>query len=132
MPDPNCPVCLGKGRVRRAQGFFTLEPACPRCSPTSKTEAKLNRSGYVYILSLTAGVIKIGHTQKHPENRAAEWELKLLAYARAEDSADAEKRMHSYLADYRHGKYELFEISFRQTISALELVVGPATIVRQP
>ena len=26
-----CPVCAGQGRVRHAQGFFTLERTCPNC-----------------------------------------------------------------------------------------------------
>src|ERR1700739_3970475 len=26
-----CPTCGGQGRVRHAQGFFTLEPPCPNC-----------------------------------------------------------------------------------------------------
>jgi hypothetical protein len=85
------------------------------------------RSGYVYLLDLTAGVIKIG---RHPEDRAKEWGLTLLAYARAEDSADAERRMHEYLARYRKGSYELFEMSFNEAVKALEHVVGKPTIWR--
>jgi hypothetical protein len=95
-------------------------------------EDPVGRSGYVYILSLAAGILKIGHTTRHPEDRADEWRLNLLAYARAEDSADAEKRMHNYLSHYRKGSYELFELSFSEAISALEKVVGRATILRSP
>jgi len=131
-PSADCPKCLGKRRIRRAQGFFTLETPCPRCSPIVESETKLNRSGYVYILLLTSGVLKIGHTKKHPEDRAAQWELPLLAYARAEDCADAERRIHKHLASYRQGKYELFKMSFGKAIDVLERVVGPATIVRHP
>ena len=58
--------------------------------------------------------------------------MTLLAYARAEDSADAEKKMHEYISAFRRGSYELFEISFKRAVQALEHVVGPATIVRQP
>jgi hypothetical protein len=128
--DPSCWTCGGTGRVRRTQGFFTIERACPVCRPDEQETAA--RSGYVYILLLTAGVVKIGHTHRHPEDRADEWDLKLLAYARAEDSAKAERQIHEHLARYRKGAYELFEISFRRAVQALETVVGPPTIVHEP
>jgi hypothetical protein len=132
--DPACRTCSGAGRIRRVQGFYTLERSCPTCCPESYTREgeRASRSGYVYILLLTAGVLKIGHTHRHPEDRAEEWELKLLAYARAEDSAVAEQRLHEYLARYRKGSYELFEISFKQAKLALETIVGRATIVHIP
>jgi hypothetical protein len=132
--NPVCGTCGGSGRIRYAKGFFTLEKSCPTCRPEAASEAEsgYGTSGYVYILLLTSGVLKIGHTKKHPEDRAAEWGLRLLAYARAADSADAEKKMHEHLSDYRRGTYELFEVSFRDAVWALEKLVGPATIVREP
>jgi hypothetical protein len=133
--DLSCRTCGGTGKVRYAQGFFTLERCCPVCvpaSPFSRENESTSRSGYVYILLLTAGVLKIGHTRRHPEDRAEEWDLKLLAYARAEDSADAERRLHENLARYRKGSYELFEIGFKQAIRALDAIVGRPTIVHTP
>lgn len=81
---------------------------------------------------MTAGILKIGHTRRHPEDRANEWGLTLLAFARAEDSADAELRIHEYLARYRKGAYELFEMSFDEAVVALARIVGNPTIVRTP
>ena len=133
-----CQTCGGKGRIRYAQGFFTLEKPCPTCRPDEvakqqeRSQSEYARSGYVYILLMTAGVLKIGHTQKHPQDRADEWKLELLAYARSEDSADAEKQIHEYLDRYRKGTYELFEISFGEALRALEIVVGKATVLRKP
>jgi hypothetical protein len=86
----------------------------------------------VYVLLFSAGILKIGHTRKHPEDRAAEWGLQLLAYARAENSADAERRIHEHLAHFRQGKYELFEMSFIRAVEALEEIVGKPTIIRRP
>jgi hypothetical protein len=131
---PTCQICKGSGRIRAAQGFFTIEKPCPACNALADDRANGNvgASGYVYILLLASGILKIGHTKKHPEDRADEWGLELLAYARTEDSADAEKRMHQHLSAYRRGAYELFEISFKEAVSALERVVGPAKIVRHP
>lgn len=86
----------------------------------------------MYILHFSAGILKIGHTRKHPEDRAAEWGLQLLAYARADDSAEAERRIHEQLGEYRQGKYELFEMSFIRALDVLERVVGSATILRFP
>ena len=136
--EPKCSVCGGVGRVRAQQGFFAIEKACPKCNldgnraRNSTAESARPSSGYVYVLHFSAGILKIGDTRKHPEDRAAEWGLKLLAYARAEDSADAERRIHEHLAGFRQGKYELFEMSFMRAIDALETVVGTATIVRYP
>jgi Meiotically up-regulated gene 113 len=129
-----CRTCGGTGRVRKVQGFYTVERACPLCHPEAHAQEKerASRSGYVYILLLTAGVVKIGHTHRHPEDRAGEWDLTLLAYARSEDSADAERRLHEFLAKHRKGSYELFEISFRQAVRALSTVVGEPTIVHEP
>lgn len=129
---PTCQICKGSGRIRAAQGFFTIEKPCPACSTPVEDKANAGTSGYVYILLLASGILKIGHTKKHPEERADEWGLELLAYARAEDSADAEKRMHQHLSGHRRGAYELFEISFKDAVRALERVVGPAKIVRHP
>lgn len=132
------PVCGGVGRIRAQQGFFAIERICPNCNADVVGERKPSvaqtpsRSGYVYILQFSAGILKVGHTRKHPEDRAAEWGLKLLAYARAEDSADAERRIHEHLAGFRHGKYELFEMSFIRAVDALEKIVGTTTIVRYP
>jgi hypothetical protein len=39
--------------------------------------------------------------------------------------------MHQHLSGHRRGAYELFEISFKDAVRALERVVGPAKIVRQ-
>jgi hypothetical protein len=129
-----CKTCGGTGRIRQAQGFFTLEKPCPSCRPeeAARQGRAAERSGYVYILFMTAGILKIGHTRRHPEDRANEWDLTLLAYARAEDSEDAERRMHEYLSRYRKGSYELFEMSFDEAVQTLERVVGKATIVRIP
>ncbi len=137
-PEPKCPVCGGVGRIRAQQGFFVIERACPKCNldgnraPNLTAESTPSQSGYVYVLHFSAGILKIGHTRKHPEDRAAEWGLKLLAYARAEDSADAERRVHEHLAGFRQGKYELFEMSFIRAVDALEKIVGTATIVHYP
>ena len=127
-----CETCRGKGKIRRTQGFFTVELPCPSCSPAEVLRARQQaaRSGYVYLLQLAAGIIKIGHTQRHPEDRANEWGLTLLAYARSEDSADAERKMHEYLSRYRKGSYELFEISISEAVRALEYIVGKPTIWR--
>jgi hypothetical protein len=136
-PQPSCRICSGTGRIRQAQGFFTVEKPCPACRSDAESrqqseDNRVSRSGYVYILFMTAGVLKIGHTRRHPEDRADEWGLQLLAYARAEDSADAEKRLHEYLSRYRKGSYELFEVSFREAIRALETIVGRPTILHEP
>jgi hypothetical protein len=130
----SCNTCGGTGRVRKSQGFFTLEKPCPSCHPeeSARQQRSAERSGYVYILHMTAGILKIGHTRRHPEDRANEWGLTLLAFARAEDSADAERQMHEYLARYRKGTYELFELSFDEAVVALARIVGAPTIVRSP
>ncbi len=127
-----CETCRGTGTVRHSQGFFTLERACPSCRPAeaARTQEQAALSGYVYLLQLTPGIIKIGHTRRHPEDRANEWGLTLLAYARCEDSAAAEQRIHQYLSRYRKGSYELFEISISEALRALEHVVGKPTIWR--
>jgi hypothetical protein len=140
QPERPCQVCGGTGRIRKTQGFFTLETPCDACPAGmafqkhnyQRDESRVSSSGYVYILLMTAGILKIGHTRKHPEDRADEWGLRLLAYARAEDSADAERRVHTHLARYRKGAYELFEIGFQDAIRALEMVVGRPTILRKP
>jgi hypothetical protein len=132
----SCQTCGGTGRIRQTQGFFTLEKKCPTCRSDEirqrDQQRTIARSGYVYILLMAAGILKIGHTQRHPRDRAAEWELPLLAYARSEDSADAEKRLHEHLSRYRKGAYELFEISFSEAVEALKTVVGETTILRKP
>jgi hypothetical protein len=127
-----CKMCRGTGKIRRSQGFFTLEDPCPACRPAEASRAQETRarSGYVYLLQLAAGIIKMGHTHRHPEDRANEWGLTLLAYARSEDSADAEQRIHKYLSRYRKGSYELFEMSISEALRALEQVVGKPTIWR--
>jgi hypothetical protein len=55
-----CETCRGQGKIRRAQGFFTVELPCPSCSPAEAVSArqKTARSGYVYLLQLAAGIIK--------------------------------------------------------------------------
>ena len=80
---------------------------------------------------MAAGILKTGYTMRHPKDRADEWQLELLAYARAEDCADAERRLHKHLQHCRKGAYELFEISFGDALSALETVVGTATVLRR-
>jgi hypothetical protein len=129
-----CPTCKGRGRIRVQQSWFSVERSCPTCVPGAQESAKTSssRSGYVYILHMAAGILKIGHTARHPKDRAEEWQLELLAYARCEDSADAERRLHQHLRDYRKGAYELFEVSFGDALRALEQVVGSATVVRKP
>ncbi len=84
-PNPDCPICKGLGYTREQQGFFAVQKPCPTCSPSQAAgtdQDTLRRSGYVYILLLSAGILKIGHTTRHPEDRASEWNLTLLAYAR--------------------------------------------------
>lgn len=132
-----CPRCGGLGRVRVQQSFYSIEITCPVCRPGAapafgEDGSAKPRSGYVYILMMTAGVLKIGHTQRHPKDRADEWKLELLAYARCEDSAKAEQLLHDQLSAYRKGAYELFEISFSDALAALERVAGVATILRRP
>lgn len=91
-----------------------------------------NKAGYVYILHFMDGVYKIGHTRRNPKLRANEWNYKLLAYAKTEDSAASERAIHAYLSPYRPGKHELFKVDFTVALKALTQVVGPAEIVNTP
>lgn len=135
---PICPVCNGSGRIRAKQGFFAVEKNCPNCNSDVNSDRKpqqetdLRLSGYVYILYVSAGMLKIGHTRRHPEDRASEWELELLAFARAEDSGRAEKKIHEILSKHRCGKYEIFETSFVNAVQVVESVAGPVKIIRHP
>ncbi len=98
-------------------------------SPSASTAP--SSSGYVYLLHVTAGLFKIGHTKRHPEDRAGEWGLELLAYARCADSAKAERELHEQFRAYRKGSYEIFEMSFARALAALEKVAGDkATVLR--
>ena len=81
-------------------------------------------SGYVYVLQTPIGLLKIGHTKKLPQQRAAEWGLTPLAYAQAADSAKAERMIHERLAPYRQGKYELFAVPLQVAAQVIEAVVG--------
>lgn len=145
-----CNQCGGKGRIRAQQGFFTVERTCQIChgtgvadgttssdwtdaGPTPSDSPSPSRSGYVYLLHVTAGLLKIGHTKRHPEDRADEWRLELLAYARCPDSAKAERELHQRFSAHRKGSYEIFEMSFARALAALEEVAGgKATVLRSP
>ncbi len=35
-PIETCPTCNGAGRIRRSQGFFTMEQTCPQCGGRGK------------------------------------------------------------------------------------------------
>jgi len=67
-----------------------------------------------------------------PKKRAKEFELPLLAYSKAENSAEAEAQMHLYLHEYRKGTYELFQVKFEEVVRALATIVGPVEIVQKP
>jgi hypothetical protein len=55
-----CKTCRGTGVIRQSQGFFTLERPCPSCRPAEAASAQEQaaRSGYVYLLQLTPGIIR--------------------------------------------------------------------------
>jgi hypothetical protein len=90
-----------------------------------------NRRGHIYILQLSKGVLKIGTTKRRPDERAAEWKLTLLAYARARHSTAAERTIHRYLAKLRLGRYELFKIGMPEALQALEALVGTPVVVQR-
>ena len=94
----------------------------------SKTEmpqpSETSSSGFVYILRFSQNFLKIGHTLRDPSTRASEWDLPLLAYASADDSAKAEQDVHAALAKYRRGNYELFEVSYSDAVQVIRRLLG--------
>jgi hypothetical protein len=61
-------------------------------------EPKRARSGYIYVLRFSEGVVKIGMTINDPTGRAKQWRLRLLAYVRCKDARCAERKVHKFLA----------------------------------
>ena len=100
--------------------------------PGTMHKIKIGGAGYLYILHLQDGLLKIGHTARLPKTRAGEWKLDLLAFANSDDSAASEKRVHQHLAEFRKGAYEIFDVPFAQAVSALEKYAGAVTVVRTP
>ena len=94
-------------------------------------------AGYIYILSNSAmpGLLKIGRTDRHPEQRARELRTTgvphpfvLEHYVDVEDSAHAEAQIHQFLQSKgarMSTDREFFSISMHEAIEALDLVSGP-------
>lgn len=101
---------------------------CSKCKSGILTQAIAR--GYVYILSNPSmkGLVKIGFTERSPEERLAELqgtgvptdfvlEYKFLSA----DPAGDEKKIHTLLDDYRiNKKREFFEVSLELAIKTVE------------
>ena len=95
-------------------------------------------SGYIYILSNAAmpGLLKIGRTDRHPEQRARELRTTgvpqpfvLEHYVGVEDSASAEAQVHNLLqtnGGRMSSDREFFSVNLQEAIEALSLVSNTA------
>jgi hypothetical protein len=89
------------------------------------------RSGYIYVLRFSEGVVKIGMTINDPTGRAKQWRLRLLAYVKCKNARCAERKVHKFLAKDRQGRYELFRVSLADALQALDRLVGQPIIVQE-
>jgi|GEM_PF-3779719 len=89
--------------------------------------------GFIYILTSAAmpGVLNIGSTGRHPEDRAKELSnefsdengtatFDVAYYAWSEDAAHDAAHIHSYLFDYRNSDTNFFTMPSQQAIEAIE------------
>jgi hypothetical protein len=92
---------------------------------------RTTRSGYIYALRFSEGVVKIGMTVNGPTGRAKQWRLWLLAYVKCKDARCAERKVHKFLAKGRQGRYELFRVSLADALQALDRLVVQPIIVQE-
>jgi len=123
-----CRFCGGKKQKKPLLSIFGvrvfISDPYNKVPTDSTNEGHSGAYGFVYILRFSQNVLKIGHTQRDPSTRAIEWDLPLLAYAPAEDSAEAERAIHTALARYRRGSYELFEVGYSEAVQVVRRLLG--------
>ncbi len=74
-----CTTCQGSGRVRAAQGFFSIERTCPTCHGRGQTIsdpcAKCHGPGSGHGRAFALRQYPLGHRGRHPHSLQGEGEL---------------------------------------------------------
>ena len=73
----NCSTCGGAGRVRQAQGFFTLERTCPGCQGRGQM---IDVSGAEAVMRYLEYSVLLYHTAKQVRGRTGLYERAVFPY----------------------------------------------------